>query len=1053
MRLFLSRTIVFFLLLFSGRAVAQELSVSGKVTAAEDGSGLPGVSVRVNGTQTGTTTNAEGVYRLNAPQNATLVFSYVGYAPQEVPVQGRGTVNVALQTDVRALNEVVVVAYGQQSRRALTGSVSAVNADQIRAQQVVSATQALSGTAPGVLVVNTSGQPGDNPAIRIRGVGSINASANPLIVVDGVPFQGNINAINPGDIESISVLKDASAASLYGSRAANGVLLITTKSGKKGAPEINVYSNYGISSRAVKEYPFLNSQEIYELGWEALRNQARKANLANPAQWATDNLVEEFQYNPYNVAKPVGPDGKLVPGAQLLWNTDWTKELTNANAARREVGVSVNGGTDKTRLFASTAYLGQQGYLITSKFNRVNARLNVTSDLRNWLTVGLRSQFSYSDQNYPTQGGTGYENVVQYIRSMSSIYPIYQHDDTGQLILDAAGQPLWDFGRPIPGRTVNHNRNTLQPSNLLASTVLDDIRRQRFTTSLNGFAEVKLPLGLRFKTTFGIDRYAFNSFDYENPKYGNGESVGGRATRQNDVTTSWTWNNMLAYTAKFGPHALDLMGSIEAYNFHYETLSATKSGFPFGGLKEFDSAAKLEDISGYTTSERILSYLGRAVYNFREKYFLEGTVRWDGSSRFSPEGNRRWGFFPSIGASWVVSAEPFLSNSNTVSFLKARASYGSLGNNGLLRSVGGVLSNNYFPYLSLFSTGYNDLTNSGIYFTNLANPAMSWEKQASFNVGFDYGLWRDRVTGSLEYYQKNTYDLLFGRPLVLSSGIPSVDENIGNLRNSGVEFSITTVNVKTKNLTWKTGFNLSTVNNRITKLPQEKIKNPPFQLEVGRSVFEFNLREFAGVDPQTGAATWYKDVLDASGNPTGERTTTTVYGNASDYYAGSAIPKWLGGVSSNLTYKNFDVSVLFNFAGGNKILDADYQALMHGYTAGFGSQLHRDILNRWQKPGDITDVPILDPNNTDIVQNSTRYLVKGDYVRLRNVTLGYTFKSPWKTLRGLRVYVQADNYWTWTKAHAGLDPETTSAQGIPNGTTNNNSSVFKTLSGGVSLTF
>lgn len=275
-----------------------------------------------------------------------------------------------------------------------------------------------------------------------------------------------------------------------------------------------------------------------------------------------------------------------------------------------------------------------------------------------------------------------------------------------------------------------------------------------------------------------------------------------------------------------------------------------------------------------------------------------------------------------------------------------------------------------------------------MYFTNLANPAISWEKQAALNVGLDYGLWQDRVQGSLEFYQKNTYDLLFGRPLTLSSGIPSVDENIGNLRNSGVEFSLNTVNVRTKNLTWKTGFNLSTVTNKITKLPQERIKNGQFQLEVGRSAFDFHIREFAGVDPQDGAMMWYKAVLNADGTPTGERTTTKVYGDATDYYAGTAIPKWLGGLSSNLTYRAFDFAVLFNFAGGNKILDDDYTSLMHGFGGGFGSQMHRDMLNRWQKPGDVTDVPRLNPNNTDPVQRSTRHLFRGDYVRLRNVTLG-----------------------------------------------------------------
>ena len=478
----------------------------------------------------------------------------------------------------------------------------------------------------------------------------------------------------------------------------------------------------------MKEYPFLNTQEHFELGWEALRNQGQAANLVNPAQYATDNLIEEFGYNPYGIDKPVGTDGKLVPGANLLWNTDWQKELTNPSAARREVGVNVSGGSDNTTYFFPTSYLAQQGYLITSKFDRLTTRLNLTSQLRDWLQVGLRSQFSYADQNYPTQGGSGYENVVQYLRQMSSVYPVYQRDDTGKQILDASGQPIWDFGRPIPGRVVNQNRNTLQPSNLLASTYLDDARRQRYTTSLNGFAEVKLPLGLRLRSTFGLDRYALNSLDYENPKFGNGESVGGRLSRQNDLTTSWTWNNMLAFTRKFNQHTLDLMGSLEAYHFKYETLTAQKSGFPFSGLKEFDSAAKLESTNGYTALERIMSYLGRAVYSFRDRYFLEGTVCWDGPSRFSPEGDRRWGFFPSVGASWVMSDESFLSGSNTVSFLNARTSYGSLGNNGLLRQVGGTLVNNYFPYLSLFSTGYNDLSNSGVYFTNLSNPAISWEK-------------------------------------------------------------------------------------------------------------------------------------------------------------------------------------------------------------------------------------------------------------------------------------------------------------------------------------
>ncbi|WP_266366681.1 SusC/RagA family TonB-linked outer membrane protein [Tellurirhabdus rosea] len=1042
--LWLSAVVLLVLTGWQGRA--QGISVSGKVTTAEEDMGLPGVTVLVKGSTNGTTTAADGSYRLNAADNATLVFSFVGYTSQEVPVSGRSTVNVKLAADVKSLQEVVVVAYGQQTRKAITGSVSAINADQIRSQQIVSATQALQGTAPGVQIVNSSGQPGENPIIRIRGVGSINAASDPLIVVDGVPFQGNINAINPADIESMSVLKDASASALYGSRAANGVIIITTKGGKKGTPEINLYSTFGVSSRAVKEYPFVNSQQMFELGWEALRNEAQIAKLPNPEQYATDNLVDEMRYNPFGIAKPVGLDGKLVAGTPLLWNTDWEKELTNQNAARREVGVNISGGTDKLRYFLSSGYLNQDGYLITSNFDRINTRLNLTSDVRDWLQVGLRSQFVFSNQNSPDQGGTSYSNVVQYIRNMSSIYPVYQRDDQGQVILDEAGQPIWDFGRPNADRAVNVGRNTLQPSNLLASTLLDDRDRRRFTSSINAFAEVRPFEGFRLKTTFGLDRYTLNQMDYENPKFGNGESVNGRLFRRNDLTTSWTWNNMAAYTKEFNGHMIDVMASIEAYNFQFERLDAQKSGFPFGGLKEFNSGAKLEDISGYTDRERILSYLSRAVYSFRDKYFLEGTVRWDGSSRFSPEGNRRWGFFPSLGASWVISEEPFMKAISPISFLKARASYGSLGNNNL---------NSYFPYQSLYGTGYNDLEYSGIYFTRLANPAISWEKQAAFNAGVDFGLFQDRIRGNVEYYQKNTFDLLFSRPLVLSSGIPAVDENVGNLRNSGVEFSINTVNVKTKDLTWETGFNITTVKNRITKLPagQEKIRTGSFQREVGKSVYEFYIPTYAGVDAQTGDPLWYKDVLDANGNPTGERTTVNQYANASFYYQGSAIPTWLGGLSSKLTYKNFDLSILFNFSGGNKILDSDYQGLMHGLSGGMGDQMHTDILNRWQKPGDNTDVPRLNRNSTDITSTSSRFLFSGDYARLRNVTLGYNVNLPVKFIKAARVYVQADNYLTLTKAKKGLDPETANASRVPNGTTNNNSSLFKTLSGGINFTF
>lgn len=1037
----------FGLWLFALPAMAQTRTISGRVVD-DKGVGLPGASVVSKGAGNGTQTSAEGAFQLAIPAGVpAIIVTYSGMAQQEVALTSANEYIIRMLPSRQTnMEEVVVVAYGQQQRRAITGAVSTVTAEKIQRQQVVSATQALQGLAAGVLVINTTGQPGDNPTIRIRGIGSVNASADPLVVLDGTPFNGNLNTINPNDIESMNVLKDATATALYGSRAANGVILITTKQGRRGkAAEINVYSSYGTSSRAIDEYPYVTAEQYMRLAWEAQRNTAVGLGLNNPGTYATNNLItgtNGLQYNPYGITNPIDTNGNLVPGAKLLWETDWNKELRQDPSLRKNIGVNVGGGSEKIRYFMSADYLQQNGYIIHSNFKRVTARLNMDAELRTWLTTGINMSVSSSNQNYPTQTGGSARNAISFPRGIASIYPLYMRDEQGNLLLDANGQKQYDFGNAITGRTFNQNRPASPNFNAVAVQVLDRIENDRIQASMNTFTEVRFTNFLKFRTQFGIDRYTFSGLTYNNPLYGDAAtaSTRGRVTRSRNLVNAWTWNNMLNFQKSFGRHNVGAMVSSEAYNYKEENLSATRTNFPAPGIYEITAGATAEASSSSTNQNRLESYLGRMTYNFDNRYFFEGTIRRDGSTRFAPE--KRWGTFFSVGGSWVISGENFMRSVGAVNFLKLRASYGEVGNEGL---------SSYFPYLSLFSSGWNDLGNSGVVLGGIGNPQITWEKLGTYNIGLDFSILKDRLSGSVEYFSKNTFDLLFNRPLPPSGGFPNIDENIGSLKNSGFEVTLNTRNISKKNFTWETSFNFATLKNEITKLPQEKIVSGSFQLEVGKSLNEFFIYEWAGVNPANGLPQWYKDEI-VNGQPTGKKIITNSNSDATRYYFGSALPKVTGGLGNNFKYRMFDLSFLFNFAFGGKVLDQDYIGLMHGF--GFvGGQLHTDILKRWQKPGDVTDVPRLEFKNYVYGSASTRQLFSGDYARLRNVTLGFTLPTSLiqgqQVIKNLRLYVQADNYFTWVRdAKKGMDPELNL-----NGTSNQSSSPMKTLSVGLNVGF
>ncbi len=1027
-------------------ANAQDRTISGNLTSSEDGAPIPGVNVLVKGTAIGTISDVEGNYNIQVPSDESiLVFSYIGMMTQEFTVGSQTKINIVMEPDLQQLNEVIVVAYGTQSKQALTGAVGVVDKETIGKQQIISVGRALQGTTPGVNVITGTGQPGENPTIRIRGISSVNASADPLIVLDGVVFNGNLNSISPGEIESINVLKDASASALYGSRAANGVLLITTKSGSKtGEVKIDFNASFGASKRAIPEYEFLNAGEYMQLAWEAIKFEGEDIGDPDPGQYASDNLIGNLKYNPYGVANPIDANGNLVSGANLLWETEWEKELTRDQALRQDYSLSFSGGNEKTQYFIYGGYVSQEGQIITSKFERINTRLNLESKLKPWLKIGTKSSFSYSDQNFPNQKSTSFANNVQYIRSMSNIYPVFMRGEDGSQILDEEGNPEYDFGENQQGRTVNVNRPVLQPSNLVATTYLNDLQRQRYYTNLNGYIDITFLKDFSLRSNVSYEMYLFDRFDYDNPDNGDGENVKGRIQRQKNITNAWTWYNQLTYDKTFGQHYINASFITETYNYKYEYLNAQKTGFPFSGLKEFNAAASLEDISGYTNQHRMFSLLGRVSYNYAGRYYAEVAMRADESSKFSPE--NRQGTFTSVGASWVLSNEHFFSNIDAFSLLKIRASYGEVGNNKILDKDDKEV---YFPYISAFETGYDDLDNSGVFFNYLANNTISWEKVNTLNIAVDFGVLDDRLTGSIEWYDKTTTGMLFDRPLTRSLGYPVVQENNGDVKNTGVEILLNSINIQRDRFVWSTGFNISFEKNEVTKLSQEEIIDGSKRMTVGSSVYEFYIQDWAGVDPEDGAAMWYMDEKDADGNVTG-RITTKDYDEADRYELGSALPNIRWGFSSNMRFAGFDFSFLIAASHGGKVLDYDYAGLMHGYN-NMGYQLHKDILNRWQQPGDETNVPRLNTGNSDVDQRSSNFLLDNSYVRLRNVSLGYTLSPEIfgnsEVIRSLRIFVMADNYLTWS-LNKGLDPEVNIQ-----GTTDNRSSMFKTLSFGLNLGF
>lgn len=991
------------------QATAQRMSVSGTVTDQTTGQGLPGVSVIVKGTAVGTATGVDGTYTVAVPADGnTLVFRFIGYKAIERTIGNESTINVALGSDQKMLEEVVVVAYGTADKSSFTGSAVQIGSEDFAQRPVTNITNAIAGKAAGVQTTSGSGQPGEGPSVRIRGIGSINGNNDPLYVVDGVPYSGSIANLSVDDIESMSVLKDAASASIYGARAANGVVIITTKTGKKGHNQLNAKLSQGVSTRAIPEYDRLNAFEYYPLMWEAYRNSlAYRGSNPQPLDVASQNASNGIKgllgYNPFNVPdnQIVLPDGSINPNAQLLYGSDldWETPIMRTGS-RADYNINYSGGSDKSDYFVSLGYLNDKGFAIRTDYERVTGRVNVNTQPLDWFKGGLNIAGTVTNSNQvATTGSTTFVNPFFLSRTMGPIYPVHAHDPTtGAFILDGNGQKIYDLGSMsnlgLPTRANSPGRH------IIAETLLNDYGFKRNVLSARTYGEIYFLKDFKFTTNISVDITNNNNKTYQNTLVGDGAPAG-RASRTSANTTSYNFNQLLNYSKTFGKHTVDALLGHENYDWTYDYFTGSRQGIISEGNSELINFTTTNNIESRQDLYRTEGYFSRLNYSFEDKYSLSASFRRDGTSRFYRD--VRWGDFWSLGAAWRLDQESFINLPEWVNMLKVRGSYGEVGND----DVG-----DYYAWQALYELGYNNASEPGYLQSTLGNRELVWESNNSFDVGLDFDLF-DRVGGSIEYFNRQSENLLFEVPLPISSGILTRFENVGAMYNRGLEFQVSADVIRSTGFNWNVDLNWTAYRNRITKLPQDEIIEGTKKLMAGQSIYDFWLRDWYGVDPTTGAALYRADTYNESNSIIiGTDTVTTNINNAKYHYSGSAIPDFAGGITNTFSYKNLSLSALITYQIGGKIYDAAYASLMS--SGSYGTALHVDALNRWQKPGDITDVPRMDNSQTSNFNgaNSDRWLIDASHLNIRSVNLSYNLPASFASklqLQNALVYITGEN--------------------------------------------
>ena len=1068
--------------LFMGASVvtAQVSKVTGLVIGAEDGEPVIGATVAVKGEPTmGAITDLDGKFEIaNLPSTAkTLVVSYVGMTTQEVTI--RPYVKVYMQSDEEVLEEVVVQAFGTAKKEAFTGSASVVTAEKLADTQVASITNALAGKTAGVQLTSANGAPGSTATIRIRGFSSINAGQDPLIIVDGAPYDGDMGNINTADVESMTVLKDAASNALYGARGANGVIIITTKKAKMGDAQVSFDAKYGVNTRALRKYNVISDPAMYyETHYDALKNYYVNQGMTESQAWekANANLFSEqgnggLGYNVYTIPEGevlIGRNGKLNPNAKLGLVKTWEGEeylVTPDNwedaayrqGVRQEYNFSVSSANDKSSFFASVGYLYNEGITAKSDLERLTGRLRADYQAKKWLKVGGNMSFTKFDGNTlgnnGSSGSTG--NIWAFTSQMAPIYPLYVRDAKGNIKVDQYGNQIMDYGNGEYGKGGNAGfvRPFLSDANALQDVLLNTRNYEGNAAVGSGFADFTLARGLVLTVngTYSLDETR-TTYIY-NPYYGQFDSTGGTISKQHSRTYAYNLQQLLNYTKHLGLNNINLMLGHEYYNNKGYMLYASKHQMFSPDDFELDRAVVDDAGSGsYRTEYNNEGFFGRLQYDFDNKIFASASVRRDASSRFHPE--HRWGTFWSAGGAWLMSKERWF-DVDWIDMFKIKASIGSQGNDNI----------SSFMYADRY-----DISNSdgkvGVAFAAKGTKDITWETNTNFNAGFEFDFFK-RLSGGIEYFKRTTSDMLFAFSVAPSAGYTSYYDNVGDLYNEGVEVELNYNIIKKRNINWDVFANISTLRNRITMLHEDNKTTSYFDLDgneyhgytsgsffiaEGASMYSWRLKEYAGVDQTTGQSLWYKNEVDANGKVTG-RTTTTTYADA-DYYVNnkSTIADAFGGFGTSINIYGFDATINCSYQIGGYQYDGTYASFMSTpLSSSTGSNIHVDALQAWTPENKSATIPRWQFDDTYSAGSSTRFLTDASYLNIENIAVGYTFPAQWTRkaqISSLRVYVTADNVWYWSKRQ-GFDPR----QSFSSSTNATTYSPMRSVSAGISLKF
>lgn len=1048
-------------LAFLGLGTIAFAQVTGVVNDADN---LPeaDVEVLVKGTDKVAYTDENGNFNIDAKVGDTLIINGKEF---KVTSTKLGILKHSNEENVD-LGEVVVTGYGQVNRETFVGTASEVKGDVLTRKNVSNVSQSLAGEVAGVRVINTSGQPGSEATIRVRGFGSVNGNRNPLYVLDGVPYDGTLSSINPEDIETLTVLKDATATAIYGARGTNGVIVITTKKGKKESSEIVLEQKTGINASFLPRYDVIKSPEQYtQLAWQSMYNYAKyggagTAGQADPAKYASNNLFGgngiAANYNPWNVAGSglINPTtGKFNDGISKKYDPENWEDYGFQTSIRNETNLSISGGSGKTSYYTSFGYLNDEGYLINSRFERYSTRLGVTHQAKDWLSGSLNIGYAHSkSKNNGQSEDSG--SIFWFVDNIPSIYPLFLRDENGNIVQDPYyGGNRYDYGdETSPGRSFGLGTNA----------IADALYGKDFSLrhEINGNAYIKADIFpfLSFETRLGGNFNTRSRASVNSKYYGSARSTNGTITKYDYDTFNYTFLQMLKFDKRFGKHNISAFVAHESTDYQIEYFYGSKKNLVNDGMIDLNNAVDVISAQSYRNNWTLESYFANLAYDFDGKYLFTANVRRDGSSRFVND-DQKWGTFGSVGAGWVLSREEFLKNNSVIKQLKLKASYGIVGDQAGVGYYPGYGTYSIFPLNGEISTPYN----------NIGYTDLTWEKSKIFQTGIEFSLFKNNIIeGSVDFYNKTTDNLIFDRRTPPSLGYAIMKVNDGKLLNQGIEFTLNANIIRTKDAFLSLNINGEILKNELKEMPIDPSTGTNKLIDVqgnfgwakGKSIYDYYMAEWAGVNQANGRGQWVQYFEDKNGNGIYEsgvdtkitslhdfknsnpnatitKGTTETYADATLAYVGkSAIPDVRGGVTLNAGYKGFTLSTQFLYSVGGYSYDGAYASLMGNRTIG-SNNWHKDMLNSWNDasfnqntnsntPRLSNGMIITGQNDTQFTSTSTRFLTKSDYLSLNNVKFGYDFSKELLAksgLSGLNLFVSGDNLWITTK-RKGFNPST-----------------------------